>query len=73
MLVSDTGCCAQKTMKHSKKQGASCERTLPKATDDSDIYEKLGVSSLKQLQQFVAILNSGVNSVPDDGTPGKGC
>ena len=61
-------------MKHSKKQGASrIGRTLPKATDDSDIYEKLGVSSLKQLQQFAAILNSGGNSVPDDGTPGKGC
>lgn len=34
---------------------------------------KLGVSSLKQLQQFAAILNSGGNSVPDDGAPGKGC
>lgn len=40
---------------------------------NKNIYEKLGVSSLKQLQQFAAILNSGGNSVPDDGTPGKGC
>ena len=37
------------------------------------LREKLGVSSLKQLQQFAAILNSGGNSVPDDGAPGKGC
>lgn len=40
---------------------------------NKNIYEKLGVSSLKQLQQFAAILNSGGNSVPDDGAPGKGC
>ena len=42
MLVSDTGCCAQKMMKHSiKKQGASrIGRTLPKATDDSDMYNR---------------------------------
>jgi hypothetical protein len=42
MLVSDTGCCAQKAMKHSKKQGAS-NRThppLPKATDNSDLYNR---------------------------------
>ena len=31
---------------------------------NKNIYEKLGVSSLKQLQQFVAILNSG--SAPDE-------
>ena len=40
MLVSDTGCCAQKMMKHSKKQGAPCGRTLPKATDNSDMYNR---------------------------------
>lgn len=73
MLVSDTGCCAQKMMKHSKKTGCVLRTHPAKATDDSDIYEKLGVSSLKQLQQFAAILNSGGNSVPDDGAPGKGC
>ena len=35
---------------------------------NKNIYEKLGVSSLKQLQQFVAILNSGSapDSVPDE-------
>ncbi len=27
-------------MKHSKKQGAPCGRTLPKATDDSDMYNR---------------------------------
>ena len=32
---------------------------------NKNIYEKLGVSSLKQLQQFAAILNSGGNSAPD--------
>lgn len=31
---------------------------------NKNIYEKLGVSSLKQLQQFAAILNSGGNSAP---------
>ena len=31
---------------------------------NKNIYEKLGVSSLKQLQQFVAILNSGSGSAP---------
>ena len=41
MLVSDTGCCAQKMMKHSKKkQGAPCGRTLQKATCDSDMYNR---------------------------------
>ena len=40
MLVSDTGCCAQKMMKHSKKQSAPCGRTLPKATCDSDLYSR---------------------------------
>ena len=33
---------------------------------NKNIYEKLGVSSLKQLQQFVAILNSGSGSAPDE-------
>ena len=32
----------------------------------------LGVSSLKQLQQFVAILNSGSGSAPDENAPPKG-
>ena len=32
---------------------------------NKNIYEKLGVSSLKQLQQFAAILNSGGSSAPD--------
>lgn len=32
---------------------------------NKNIYEKLGVSSLKQLQQFAAILNSGSGSAPD--------
>lgn len=42
MLVSDTGCCAWKMMKHSKKkQGAPLNRTHPaKATDDSDMYNR---------------------------------
>ena len=41
MLMSDTGCCAQKMMKHrKKKQGAPSGRTLPKATDDSDMYNR---------------------------------
>ena len=40
MLVSDTGCCAQKMMKHSKKQSAPCGRTLQKATCDSDMYNR---------------------------------
>ena len=33
---------------------------------NKNIYEKLGVNSLKQLQQFVAILNSGSGSAPDE-------
>ena len=35
---------------------------------NKNIYDKLGVSSLKQLQQFVAILNSGSgsDSAPDE-------
>ena len=33
---------------------------------NKNIYDKLGVSSLKQLQQFVAILNSGSGSAPDE-------
>ena len=33
---------------------------------NKNIYEKLGVNSLKQLQQFVAILNSGSCSAPDE-------
>ena len=32
---------------------------------NKNIYEKLGVSSLKQLQQFAAILNSGSDGAPD--------
>ena len=36
------------------------------------IIDKLGVSSLKQLQQFVAILNSGSGSAPDENAPLKG-
>ncbi len=39
---------------------------------NKNIYEKLGVSSLKQLQQFVAILNSGSGSAPDESAPPKG-
>ena len=39
---------------------------------NKNIYEKLGVSSLKQLQQFVAILNSGSGSAPDESAPQKG-
>ena len=38
---------------------------------NKNIYEKLGVSSLKQLQQFVAILNSGSGSAPDESGPKK--
>ena len=33
---------------------------------NKNIYEKLGVSSLKQLQQFVAILNSGRDAAPHE-------
>ena len=36
---------------------------------NKNIYDKLGVSSLKQLQQFVAILNSGSDAVPDKNEP----
>ena len=32
---------------------------------NKNIYEKLGVSSLKQLQQFMTILNSCSNSAPE--------
>ena len=39
---------------------------------NKNIYEKLGVSSLKQLQQFVAILNSGSGNAPDEDAPAKG-
>ena len=39
---------------------------------NKNIYDKLGVSSLKQLQQFVAILNSGSGSTPDENAPPKG-
>lgn len=39
---------------------------------NKNIYDKLGVSSLKQLQQFVTILNSGSGSAPDEDAPGKG-
>lgn len=39
---------------------------------NKNIYDKLGVSSLKQLQQFVAILNSGSGSAPDESAPPKG-
>jgi len=42
---------------------------------NKNIYEKLGVSSLKQLQQFATILNSGGNSAPgsapDESGPKK--
>ena len=38
---------------------------------NKNIYEKLGVSSLKQLQQFVAILNSGSGSAPDSAPDEK--
>ena len=41
MLVSDTGCCAQKMMKHSKKTGCAPNRTHPeKSTYDSDMYNR---------------------------------
>ena len=40
MLVSDTGCCAQKMMKHRKKQGASTRTHPEKSTDDSDMYNR---------------------------------
>ena len=41
MLVSDTGCCAQKMMKRSKKTGCVLNGcTLPKATDNSDMYNR---------------------------------
>ena len=36
---------------------------------NKNIYEKLGVSSLKELLQYVAILNSGSNSAPDSDPP----
>ena len=39
---------------------------------NKNIYEKLGVSSLKQLQQFAAILNSGGNSAPDSAQDESG-
>ena len=39
---------------------------------NKNIYDKLGVSSLKQLQQFVAILNSGSGSASDENAPPKG-
>lgn len=39
---------------------------------NKNIYEKLGVSSLKQLQQFAAILNSGGNSAPDSAPDESG-
>ena len=40
---------------------------------NKNIYEKLGVSSLKQLQQFAAILNSGGNSAPASQLSLKRC
>ena len=39
---------------------------------NKNIYEKLGVSSLKQLQQFAAILNSGGNSAPNSAPDESG-
>ena len=36
---------------------------------NKNIYEKLGVSSLRQLQQFAAILNSGGSAPDDSGFP----
>ena len=39
---------------------------------NKNIYEKLGVSSLKQLQQFAAILNSGGTSAPDSAPDESG-
>ena len=39
---------------------------------NKNIYDKLGVSSLKQLQQFVAILNSDSGSAPDENALPKG-
>ena len=39
---------------------------------NKNIYEKLGVNSLKQLQQFAAILNSGGNSTPDSAPDESG-
>lgn len=39
---------------------------------NKNIYEKLGVSSLKQLQQFAAILNSGGSSAPDSAPDESG-
>ena len=41
------------------------------STEIKNIYDKLGVSSLKQLQQFVAILNSGSGSAPDSAPDEK--
>ena len=38
---------------------------------NKNIYDKLGVSSLKQLQQFVAILNSGSGSAQDSAPDEK--
>ena len=42
MLVSDTGCCAQKMMKHSKKQGVST-RTHPAKSHRQQRYVQQGV------------------------------
>ena len=38
---------------------------------NKNIYNKLGVTSLKELQQFVAILNSGSGSAPDSAPDEK--
>ena len=38
---------------------------------NKNIYKKLGGSSLKQLLQFVAILNSGSGSAPDSAPDEK--
>ena len=38
---------------------------------NKNIYEKLGVTSLKQLQQFAAILNSGERAENKTETTGR--
>ena len=43
MLVSDTGCCAQKTMKHRKKQGAPLNRMHPAKSYRQQRYVQQGV------------------------------
>ena len=51
------------------RQLTSC--TAPCAPTTRTFYDKLGVSSFKQLQFFVAILNSGSGSTSDESGPKK--